>query len=208
MRRIFQPGAYRNIVLMWALWFVGLVAFQGLVSARLGLIRPDHALFWTADETMAHSQRGKPTLLDPFMNAHVAWDSEFYLSIALNGYDDAAVRAIGLDAAGGRAYNTANDYDVTLAAFLRLAGEGLQREIRLVGVPVWLLRLVVPPAMRLRAALRSGSEPVSASASLDFIASDNPFTSRRARDELGWNPPVRPEVGVPDAFRWWKEQAR
>jgi hypothetical protein len=27
----------------------------------------------------------------------VAWDSEFYLSIALNGYDDAAVRAIGPD---------------------------------------------------------------------------------------------------------------
>jgi hypothetical protein len=80
---------------MWALWFVGLVAFQALVAARLGLIRPDRALFWTADETLALSQRGKPTLLDPFMNAHVAWDSEFYLSIALNGYDDPAVRAIG-----------------------------------------------------------------------------------------------------------------
>lgn len=87
----------RKIILLWALWFVGLVAFQALVAARLGLIRPDHALFWTESETMAHSQRGKPTLLDPFMNAHVAWDSEFYLSIALNGYDDAAVRAIGRD---------------------------------------------------------------------------------------------------------------
>ena len=87
----------RNIILMWAIWLVGLVAFQALVTARLGLIRPDHALVWTADETMAHSQRGKPTLLDPFMNAHVAWDSEFYLSIALNGYDDPAVRAIGPD---------------------------------------------------------------------------------------------------------------
>src|SRR5690606_30094094 len=86
---------YHADVVMWALRFVGLVAFQALVAARRGLIRPDHALFWTADETMALSQRGKPTLLDPFMNAHVAWDSEFYLSIALNGYDDPAVRAIG-----------------------------------------------------------------------------------------------------------------
>ncbi len=97
LRRVWQSGPFRTVVVLWALWFVGLVGFQGLVSARLGLIRPDRALFWTADETMAHSQRGKPTLLDPFMNAHVAWDSEFYLSIALNGYDDPAVRAIGPD---------------------------------------------------------------------------------------------------------------
>jgi hypothetical protein len=95
MQALLRPGPYRTIALLCLFWFVGLVAFQGLVSARLGLIRPDRALIWTADETMAHSQRGKPTLLDPFMNAHVAWDSEFYLSIALNGYDDEAVRAIG-----------------------------------------------------------------------------------------------------------------
>ena len=41
------------------------------------------------------------------------------------------------------------------------------------------------------------------SASLDFLSRDNPFTSERARRELGWDPPVRPEDGVPDAFRWW-----
>jgi nucleoside-diphosphate-sugar epimerase len=121
---------------------------------------------------------------------------------------DAAVRAVAIDAAGGRAYNTANDFDVTLADFFRLAGEGLQREVRLIGVPVWLLRVALPPAMRLRAALRSGSEPVSASASLDFITSDNPFVSRRARAELGWDPRVRHEVGIPDAFRWWKERGQ
>ena len=97
MRRFWHSGAYRAVVGLWVLWFIGLVAFQALVSARLGLIRPDRAPFWTADETMAHSQRGKPTLLDPFMNAHVSWDSEFYLSIALHGYDDPAVRAIGPD---------------------------------------------------------------------------------------------------------------
>jgi nucleoside-diphosphate-sugar epimerase len=39
--------------------------------------------------------------------------------------------------------------------------------------------------------------------SLDFVSRDNPFSSERARRELGWNPPVRPEVGVPEAFRWW-----
>jgi nucleoside-diphosphate-sugar epimerase len=40
-------------------------------------------------------------------------------------------------------------------------------------------------------------------ASLDFLSRDNPFTSERARRELGWAPPVRPEAGVTEAFRWW-----
>jgi nucleoside-diphosphate-sugar epimerase len=39
--------------------------------------------------------------------------------------------------------------------------------------------------------------------SLDFLARDNPFSSDLARRELGWDPPVRPEVGIPEAFRWW-----
>jgi nucleoside-diphosphate-sugar epimerase len=37
---------------------------------------------------------------------------------------------------------------------------------------------------------------------IDFIAEDNPFSSDRARRELGWAPTVRPQVGVPEAFRW------
>src|SRR5688500_3699643 len=57
---------------------------------------------------------------------------------------DAAVRAVTIDAAGGRAYNTANDYDVTLASYYRLAAEGLGRSLRLVSVPVWVLRLALP----------------------------------------------------------------
>ena len=119
---------------------------------------------------------------------------------------DAAVRAVAIDAAGGRAYNTANDHDVTLATFFRLAGEGLGRNVRLIAVPVWLLRLALPIAARLRGLGRRRGQPVSASASLDFATRDNPFTSRRARVELGWDPPMRPEVGIPEAFRWWKEQ--
>ena len=120
---------------------------------------------------------------------------------------DAAVRAVATDAAGGRAYNTANDYDVTLASFVRLAGEGLGRDVRLLPVPVWLFRVVLLAAMRLRAIGGSRGQPATATASLDFATRDNPFTSRRARAELGWNPPVRPETGIPEAFRWWKEQS-
>ena len=118
---------------------------------------------------------------------------------------DAAVRAVSIDSAGGRAFNAANDFDVTLAMFFRLAGEGLGRDVRLIPVPVWVLRLVLPLATRLRRIAGSGSLPVSATASLDFATRDNPFTSRRAREELGWNPPMRPAIGIPEAFRFWKE---
>ena len=29
--------------------------------------------------------------------------------------------------------------------------------------------------------------------------------SQSARRELGWTPTMRPEVGIPEAFAWWKE---
>lgn len=117
---------------------------------------------------------------------------------------DAAVRAATTDRAGGRAYNAANDFDVTLSQYFRLAGVGLEKTIRLVSVPVSLLRAVLALGTRLRPR-GSASTPVSARASADFLTRDNPFTSDRARAELGWQPHVRPEVGIPEAFRWWKE---
>ena len=118
---------------------------------------------------------------------------------------DAAVRAATTDAAGGRAYDTANDFDVTLAEYLRLAGVGLGRRIRTVSVPVPLLRAVLTLAIRVRTLATRGGPPVSSGASIDFLTKDNPFTSQRARRELGWDPPMRPETGIPEAFRWWKE---
>jgi nucleoside-diphosphate-sugar epimerase len=118
---------------------------------------------------------------------------------------DAAVRAATTDRAGGRAYNTANDFDVTLVEYFRLAAAGLGRRVRLMPMPVWVLRLAFNVGMRVRSLSGSTPAPVSPSASIDFLTRDNPFTSERARAELGWNPPMRPDVGVPEAFRWWKE---
>ncbi len=118
---------------------------------------------------------------------------------------DAAMRAVTSDIAGGRAYNAANDFDVTLAQYFRLAATGLGRQVRLVAVPAWILRLGLAIGLHARRLSGSSSAPVSSSASIDFLTRDNPFTSDRARAELGWDPQVRPETGVPEAFRWWKE---
>jgi Gpi18-like mannosyltransferase len=87
----------RNIVLIWLGWALVMLSFQHWIGARLDLVRPDHALFWTPAETTAGSQDGKPYLNDSFLNEHVAWDSEFYLSVATLGYDDPAVRGVPAD---------------------------------------------------------------------------------------------------------------
>ncbi len=76
----------RNIALIWLGWAIVLTAFQHWVGMRLELRRPDRFLDPVQDRS--------PYLDDPFMNSHISWDSEFYLSIATVGYDDPSVRAI------------------------------------------------------------------------------------------------------------------
>jgi nucleoside-diphosphate-sugar epimerase len=116
---------------------------------------------------------------------------------------DGMVRAATSDVAGGRAFNLTNDYDVTVAEFFRLAGEGMGVKLRELHVPLVIARagfglfsLMAPLVLGPRFAAVT-------SAALDFVARDNPFTSERARRELGWSPPIAPAVGVPEAFRWW-----
>ena len=87
--------AFRRVLLLWLAWAVLLCGFQWAVAARIRLARPDDVLSWTAAETTADAHRQQPYLLEPFLNDHVAWDSEFYLSIAVAGYDDPLVRTTG-----------------------------------------------------------------------------------------------------------------
>ncbi len=94
--------AIRIICLTWLAWALLLIGYQGLVGARFRPQRPDYVLFWTPTETTATSQNDKPYLIDPFMNAQVSWDSEYYLSIAVSGYEDPRMRAIYPEYTGGR----------------------------------------------------------------------------------------------------------
>jgi nucleoside-diphosphate-sugar epimerase len=114
-----------------------------------------------------------------------------------------AIRAATNNNAGGEAYNLANDFDVTVRDFFKLGAQGLGRRIRLVPIPLALARAAFRAAMGGVRIVSGGRSSVLSTASLSMITRDNPFTSDRARRELGWAPAVRPEQGIPEAFRWW-----
>ena len=78
----------RTIVLIWFAWALIVIGFQSWATARIDPKYPDRAQEWTTNFTGEGYQEGHVYLLDPFMNDQVAWDSEYYLSIALGGYDD------------------------------------------------------------------------------------------------------------------------
>ena len=117
-----------------------------------------------------------------------------------------ALLAAAHEGAGGRAYNLANDFDVTLRDLYRFAAEGLGRRIRIVPIPLGPARLAFGAWLRI-VGLLSGVSAVISSSTLDMVTRDNPYTSARARLELGWTPSVRPEEGLVDAFRWWRARA-
>jgi nucleoside-diphosphate-sugar epimerase len=116
---------------------------------------------------------------------------------------DGALRAAATPAAGGVAYNVANDGAVSVREFVRLAGEGLGRRIAVVRIPQWLAHAGLFAAKSGVSLLRGGSIALRVGSTLDFLTRDNPFSSDLARRELGWTPVVTPDVGLPEAFRWW-----
>ena len=118
---------------------------------------------------------------------------------------DGAVRAVLSDRAGGRAYNLANDFDVTARNFFLLAGDGLGKRVKLFEISKPAAQRTIGAAIMALKTWSMGRMSVLSKDSLDFLMRDNPFTSERARRELGWAPRMRHEEGIPDAFRWWRE---
>jgi nucleoside-diphosphate-sugar epimerase len=118
---------------------------------------------------------------------------------------DGAIRAVRMDIAGGKAYNLANDYDVTVRDFVRLAAQGLRRRVTLVPIPMMLARAVFKVVTVVIGVARKGAAISQAAGAVAFMSRNNPFSSDLAKRDLGWTPPVRPELGIPEAFRWWAE---
>ncbi len=121
---------------------------------------------------------------------------------------DGAVRAATIDAAGGRAYNLANDFPVTIADFVQLGANGLDRRVRGVPIPLSLARAIFSLLGAAAGIAKQKAMAEQLPGTVDSFSRDNPFTSARARRELSWSPTMRPEVGVPEAFAWWRVNRR
>jgi hypothetical protein len=91
----FNPA--RTILILWLCWAVLVPGFQTVAAARVELKAPDDVLIWTGAETMPGAHAKQPYLLEPFLNQQVAYDSEYYLSIAIAGYDDPILHAVWAD---------------------------------------------------------------------------------------------------------------
>lgn len=92
-----KNATVRSIFLIWLGWLLLVIGFQALATARLTPQWPDRSQNWTTTETAKNDgnyQRDRAYLMEPFMNNQVAWDSEYYLGIAVGGYDDPAMPAL------------------------------------------------------------------------------------------------------------------
>jgi nucleoside-diphosphate-sugar epimerase len=121
---------------------------------------------------------------------------------------DGGVRALAIERAGGEAFNVTNDYGVTFADLVRLGARGLGVRAITVSVPVPLARVGMAVLQTVVGLARDRETAAHGDGVLAALTRDNPFTSEKARRVLGWDPPVRPEVGIPEAFRWYREHGR
>ncbi len=121
-----------------------------------------------------------------------------------NAVAEGAIAATRTDHADGRVYNLTDDFPLTVANLVQFASLGLGRRIRAPS----LSRTASHQLFRaLALALRIAGRPdlaAHANGTLEMLTHDNPFSTSRARAELEWSPTIRPDLGVPEAFRWWK----
>jgi nucleoside-diphosphate-sugar epimerase len=114
---------------------------------------------------------------------------------------EVAVRAVTSEIAGGRAYNVTNDAPLSVRDFYEAAQEGLGVHARWLPIPGSVVQAAMGGAgAALRALGLPGSWVLNAH-SLEFLLQDNPFSSERARIELGWTSRVEPRAAVVEAFR-------
>ena len=116
---------------------------------------------------------------------------------------EGAVLAGTHEGARGRAYLLADDFPITVTDLVAAAERALGRRIFAPVLPMPIGRLGF---RALAGALRvAGRAAVArhASGTLAMLTRDNPFTSARARCELGWTPWIDPGAGLEAALRDW-----
>jgi nucleoside-diphosphate-sugar epimerase len=126
--------------------------------------------------------------------------------VAARSVAEVALLAATSDVACGRAYVVAEDVPTKVRTVIEAASAGLARPIRSPHVPTWVGRGAFA---LLHGWLRLTRRPDLArrtSGTFRGLVRDNPFTSDRARRELGWRPSVDPGAELERAFRRWARE--
>ena len=111
------------------------------------------------------------------------------------------------ESAGGKIYHLTDDFPITVSDLVRYGAEGLGCRVRRVHVPTAVAKIGFGVLKPLLVAIGRSDLAPHTEGTLDMLTRNNPFSSRRAREELGWVPTTRPEAGLPEAFRSWKARA-
>ena len=114
----------------------------------------------------------------------------------------AAGVASALDGRGsGSAFNLSVDFPLTQRELLEGLARGLGRSPRLVSLPPTLVRTAGLVASSVRVMMRRGSG-LSGARAARLVLGENPYPSRRAREQLGWRPSVPHESALRSTGRW------
>lgn len=117
---------------------------------------------------------------------------------------EGALLAAANDHAGGRAYLLANDHPVTVSDLVRCSESAFGRRIWSPELPMAVGRGGFAALKVTLRALGRGDLARHARGTLEMLTRDNPFTSERARSELGWAPALPPDLGLTEALAsWW-----
>jgi len=121
---------------------------------------------------------------------------------------DAVVRALTAPGAVNRIYNVTNDGEITAQGFVQALSEGLGRPVRTVRVPEEAALAAARGVQRVLRLIGPGLYPGTLTSAVNFWRGGNPYTSARAREELGWNPSVDHRAMIAAAVRRLDSAAR
>ena len=101
----------------------------------------------------------------------------------------------------GQAYNVTNDDDITAREFVAAVGRGLGRDLRTISLPAKPVLALARIFDRGRRLLGPSRYPGSMTSAVRFWRGGNPYTSEKARNDLGWAPTIKHAPGVEIAAR-------
>jgi nucleoside-diphosphate-sugar epimerase len=114
----------------------------------------------------------------------------------------AIVLAVSSRQAWGQAYNVTNDDQITARELVEAIGRGAGKNIRTISVPPGAALAVAKLFDGGRRLLGPSRYPGSMASAVRFWRGGNPYTSDKARRDLGWSPSIRHTFGIENATRF------